>query len=51
MEQIELEVVKDNTKAFSLYKKMGFEVMGTLPNNMKYKDGTYTDAYLMVKKL
>ncbi len=51
IEQIELEVVADNDRAISLYKKMGFEVMGTLPNNMKYKDGTYADAYWMMKKL
>ena len=51
IEQIELEVVADNDRAISLYKKMGFEVIGTLPNNMKYKDGTYADAYWMMKKL
>ena len=30
---------------------MGFKIMGTFPNNMKYKDGTYADAYWMMKKL
>lgn len=50
-EQIELEVVADNQRAIALYKKMGFEIFGTFPNNMKYKDGTYADAYWMMKRL
>lgn len=50
-EQIELEVVADNERAIHLYKSMGFEIYGTFPNNMKYKDGTYADAYWMMKKL
>lgn len=50
-EQIELEVVADNEKAIGLYKSMGFEIYGTFPNNMKYKDGTYANAYWMMKKL
>lgn len=51
IEQIELEVVADNERAIALYKKMGFEIFGTFPDNMKYKDGTYADAYWMMKKL
>ena len=51
IEQIELEVVTDNDPAIALYKKMGFEIYGTFPDNMKYKDGTYADAYWMMKKL
>lgn len=50
-EQIELEVVADNERAIHLYKSMGFEIYGTFPNNMKYKDGTYADAYWMLKRL
>ena len=50
-EQAELEVVTDNTAAVSLYKNLGFEIYGTSKHNMKYKDGTYADAYLMVKYL
>lgn len=50
-EQLELEVVADNERAIGLYKSMGFEIFGTFPNNMKYKDGTYADAYWMMKKL
>lgn len=51
LEQIELEVVADNERAIALYKKMGFEIYGTMPNNMKYKDGTYADVYWMMKRL
>lgn len=40
-EQLELEVVTENRRAISLYQKMGFRICGTLPDNMKYKDGTY----------
>lgn len=50
-EQIELEVVAGNERALHLYKSMGFEVYGTFPKNMKYKDGTYADAYWMMKEL
>lgn len=50
-EQVELEVVKDNERAIRLYREMGFEICGTFPNNMKYKDGSYADAYWMVKRL
>lgn len=51
IEQLELEVVAYNDRAIALYKKIGFEKMGTFPHNMKYKDGTYADAYWMVKIL
>lgn len=50
-EQAELEVVADNTRAVHLYEKMGFQKYGTFPDNMKYADGSYADAYWMMKKL
>nr|WP_022755729.1 hypothetical protein [Butyrivibrio fibrisolvens] len=37
--------------AVALYEKLGFEKYGTFPNNMKYADGTYMDAYWLMKKL
>jgi len=50
-EQAELEVISDNKGAIALYEKLGFEKFGTLPNNMKYSDGTYADADWMMKTL
>lgn len=50
-EQLELEVVADNERAIALYKKMGFEICGTTPNAMKYKDSTYADEHKMIKYL
>ena len=49
-EQVELEVMAGNKQAIALYESVGFINFGTLPKNMKYKDGTYTDAYFMVKQ-
>lgn len=51
LEQLELEVVASNQGGVALYKKMGFDIYGTFPNKMKYKDGTYADCYWMMKKL
>ena len=50
-EQAELEVVAGNKNAIALYEKIGFEKCGTFPDYMKYSDGTYADAYRMIKKL
>ena len=50
-EQAELEVVTTNEKALGLYQSMGFEIYGTQKGSMKYKDGSYADAYLMMKRL
>ncbi len=50
-EQAELEVIAGNTGAIALYEKLGFKKYGTFPDNMKYKDGSYEDAYWMMKKL
>lgn len=47
VEQLELEVVTQNERAVSLYKKFGFDVSGTKKHTLKYKDGTYADEYIM----
>ncbi|MCR4904952.1 MAG: GNAT family N-acetyltransferase [Clostridiales bacterium] len=50
-EQAELEAVAGNTAAVSLYESLGFVTCGTLPCNMKYKDGRYADTVWMMKRL
>ena len=49
--QIELDVVSDNIRAINLYEKFGFKTMGTIPQAMRYNDGTFADKKLMVLKL
>ena len=51
IEQVELDVVKDNERALQMYQGFGFEIVGILPNALRYLDGTYADEYMMVKKL
>ena len=51
IEQIELDVMKQNERAISMYKSFDFETVGFLPNAIKYSDGTYDDEYIMIKKL
>ena len=50
-EQAELDVVSTNAKAVGLYKKLGFEITGTIPRAFKYRNGTYADFLFMVKYL
>lgn len=50
-EQAELEVVTTNEQAIRLYQSLGFEIYGEQKHSMKYKDGSYADEYLMMKKL
>lgn len=50
-EQAELEVIADNAAAIAMYENAGFKIYGTFPDNMKYRDGRYVNAYWMMKKL
>lgn len=50
-EQADLEVVTTNLPAVSLYEKLGFKAYGMRPRDMKHKDGSYVDVYLMMKEL
>ncbi len=50
-EQAELEVIAENKNAIALYENLGFEKYGHFPNNMRYENGRYADAYWMMKKL
>ena len=44
-------VVSTNTAAIHLWKKLGFEIIGTLPKAFKSKSLGYIDALLMYKEL
>ncbi|MBS7528487.1 GNAT family N-acetyltransferase [Fusibacter paucivorans] len=48
VEQLELEVVTENSSAIAMYEKFGFEIFGTKKHAMKYADGTYADEYYMI---
>lgn len=50
-EQAELTVVSGNERAIGLYKSLGFEECGRVPNSNKYDDGTYSDDVFMIRKL
>lgn len=45
-EQAELEVVSTNTPAIRLYESLGFEIWGTQPHSVRYRDGSYADRSL-----
>lgn len=47
--QVELDVVKNNERALKMYQNFGFEIVGTIPNALRYSDGTCVDEYTMVK--
>ena len=48
LEQLELDVVEGNAAAVALYEKHGFQVYGRHPRMIKYRDGRYADALLMM---
>ena len=50
-EQAELEVVSTNTPAIRLYESLRFEIWGTQPHSVRYRDGSYADDHFMVKRL
>lgn len=51
LEQLELDVVSTNETAVRLYRKCGFVEYGRHPRLMKYRDGTYADAIVMMLDL
>ena len=48
IEIIDLKVKSDNLPGIALYKKCGFEQIGTYPNFFKI-DGAYYDALMMIR--
>ena len=44
-------VVSTNSGAIRLWKKFGFEIVGTLPSVFSHPDQGYVDAYVMFKSL
>lgn len=50
-ELVELEVASTNHNAIKLYEKFGFKIYGTREDGFKFKDGTYCDEHLMLKKI
>jgi len=44
-------VVSTNKAAIHLWKKMGFEIIGTTPNGFKHQQMGFVDTYIMYRKL
>ncbi len=44
-------VVKSNEKAVNLWKSLGFEVIGEIPEAYRHKENGLTNAYIMYRKL
>lgn len=50
-EQVELEVVEENTRGRALYAKCGFVETGKIACGFKYDDGSYSDLIVMSRRL
>ena len=44
-------VVKTNTTAVALWKKIGFDIIAEIPEAFQHKDLGYVNAYIMYRKL
>jgi RimJ/RimL family protein N-acetyltransferase len=49
IEKVTLAVFSTNHRAIGLYRKLGFEVEGRCPRDMKLADGKYMDSVLMYR--
>lgn len=49
--QVELTVVSDNVRAQRLYRRLGFEEIGRMPDALRYEDGSCRDEIWMVNRL
>lgn len=43
--------MEERIKAKKMYQSFGFKIIGTMPNALKYLDGSFADEYIMVKTL
>lgn len=44
-------VLSQNSGAVKLYQKLGFNIIGTLPEAVRNPDGSYQDGYVMYRRL
>lgn len=44
-------VVKSNEKAVNLWKSLGFEIIGEIPEAFRHKENGLTNSYIMYRKL
>lgn len=44
-------VVKSNTAAVNLWKSVGFEIIGEIPDAIRHKQNGLTNAYIMYRRL
>lgn len=44
-------VIKSNERAVSLWKKLGFEIIGEIPEAFNHQQNGLTNAYIMYRKL
>lgn len=49
--QIELDFIEGNSRARSLYEKMGFRITGVKQDAIRMKDDTFVNEYMMIKRL
>lgn len=44
-------VLSQNTHAVKLYQKLGFKIIGTIPDGVRNPDESYQDGFIMYRKL
>ena len=44
-------IVSTNSPAIALWKKMGFDIIGTIPGGFRHLSKGFVDAYIMFRKL
>lgn len=51
LSQIELDFVEGNARARALYEKMGFRIVGCIPNAIRQRDGRLMHEYKMIRDM